>query len=66
VGKLTVHLYVSEWIQKIADITDVAHSIHALVSDKKFDQAQAMLPAEKIYPHPPEPRPRAALRVRPH
>jgi hypothetical protein len=52
-SKEAVHLYVSQWIQKIADITDVAHSIHALVSENKFDQAQAMLPAEKIYPYPP-------------
>src|SRR5215813_12903986 len=50
-GKGAVGLYVSEWIQKIEDVTDVAHTIHALVDGKNFDEAQALLPQERIYPY---------------
>jgi len=45
-----VRQYVTEWITKISDITDLAHTIHTLVSDNKMDEAQAMLPPERIYP----------------
>ena len=51
-GKEALNLYVSQWIQNITDITDLAHSIHALVNEKKFDQAQAILPMEMVYPYP--------------
>jgi hypothetical protein len=51
-GEEAVHLYVSKWIQKITDITVIARSMHALVSENKLDKAQAMLPPEKIYPYP--------------
>jgi hypothetical protein len=50
-SKAAVDLYVNEWIQKITDITDVAHTMHGLVTTNNFDQARAMLPTERIYPH---------------
>jgi len=50
-SKAAVDLYINEWIQKITDITDVAHAIHDLLSSNKSDQAQALLPQERIYPH---------------
>lgn len=42
--------YVSEWIQKITDVTELAHSIHALLGEEQVAQAEALLPAETIYP----------------
>ena len=50
-GKSAVDLYVNQWIQRMTDITDVAHRIHSVLSDNKLDQAQALLPQERIYPH---------------
>lgn len=44
-----VPLYANQWIQKITDITDLAHAIHGLVKDDKLDQAQARLPIERPY-----------------
>jgi hypothetical protein len=49
--KAAVELYITKWIQKISDITDVAHAVHDLVAANKLDQAKSMLPAERIYPH---------------
>jgi hypothetical protein len=50
-SKAAVDLYVSKWIQRITDITDVAHAIHGLLDGNKLDQAQALLPSERIYPY---------------
>jgi Domain of unknown function (DUF4291) len=49
-GKIAVNLYVGDWIQRIADITPVAHSIHGLVQSGSVDQAGALLPPERPYP----------------
>jgi len=51
-GKDAVNRYVNHWIRQITDITNLAHSIHALVTENKLDHATAMLPSEKIYPYP--------------
>lgn len=48
-GKAVADLYINEWIQKITEVTDVAHTIHALISGADLDGAQAMLPPEKPY-----------------
>lgn len=50
-GPDAVRLYVTEWIQNIIDITEVAHSIHKLVAENKVVAAQAMLPPEQMYPY---------------
>lgn len=50
-SKSAVDLYINEWIQKITDITDLAHAVHDLLSNNRYDQAQALLPQERIYPH---------------
>ena len=44
-----VHRYVSQWIRKITDITHIAHSLCALISENKLDEARAMLPQEIIH-----------------
>jgi len=44
-----VSLYVNQWIRKITDITDVAHSICDLVKSNELDQARARLPVERPY-----------------
>jgi Domain of unknown function (DUF4291) len=48
-SKQAVDLYVSEWIQHITDVTPLAHNIHALVAQRNFKSAQALLPAEQPY-----------------
>lgn len=50
-SKTAVELYISQWIQKITDITDMAHAIHALISRNDIDAARAMLPNETVYPY---------------
>jgi hypothetical protein len=49
-SKRAVELYVNEWIQRITDITEVAHTIHGLVNSGRVEQAQDLLPRERIYP----------------
>jgi len=44
-----VDLYVNEWIQRITDVTQLAHCIHALVAQEDFKSARALLPVEQPY-----------------
>lgn len=48
-SKQAVDLYVHEWIQRITDVTPLAHSIHALVAQGYFESARALLPVEQPY-----------------
>lgn len=41
--------YVNTWITRITDVTELANTIDALVRDKKFDEAKALLPVEEPY-----------------
>ncbi len=45
-----VQRYVDEWIQKVTDITPLAHAIHAKVQAGDLAAATAMLPPERPYP----------------
>lgn len=49
IGGEAVPLYVEQWVQRITDITDLAHTIHSLVERDQLDQAQAKLPVEQVY-----------------
>jgi Domain of unknown function (DUF4291) len=49
IGGEAVALYVNQWIQKVTDITDLAHTIHDLIEDGRVNQAKAMLPVERAY-----------------
>jgi len=42
-----VKLYVNQWVRRITDVTPLAHEIHALVQEGKFNEAKARLPAER-------------------
>ncbi|MEU0465871.1 DUF4291 domain-containing protein [Amycolatopsis sp. NPDC006131] len=42
--------YVGEWITGLADETERAHEIEALVRDRRLDEARALLPEERPYP----------------
>lgn len=44
-----VYRYVTDWIQKITDVTPLAHVIHGHVQNGELVQAQAMLPVERPY-----------------
>ncbi|WP_232376731.1 DUF4291 domain-containing protein [Amycolatopsis aidingensis] len=44
------HRYADEWIVSIADRTELAHAIHALVQEGELDSASRLLPAERPYP----------------
>jgi hypothetical protein len=46
-----VKYYMSQWIQRIYDITPLAHSIYALIQINKLDKAQLLLPKEEPYPN---------------
>ncbi|MEA9566902.1 MULTISPECIES: DUF4291 domain-containing protein [unclassified Xanthomonas] len=48
-SKEAVQLYVSEWIQRITDVTPLAHSINSLVSADNLSAAADLLPNEGIY-----------------
>lgn len=49
-SKEAVKLYASQWIRRITDATPLAHEIHSLVKDNRFNEAKARLPAEQPYP----------------
>ena len=44
-----VQRYVEEWIVGVQDVTDLCHRIHGLVKKGSVEEAQALLPSEKIY-----------------
>lgn len=48
-SKEAVQLYVSEWIQRITDVTPLAHSINSLVSADDLSAAADLVPNEGIY-----------------
>jgi hypothetical protein len=47
-GKIAVLRYVNEWIQKITDITPIAHEVHRLVQENMLEKARRLLPLEKV------------------
>lgn len=44
-----VRLYVGEWIQRITDVTPLAHTIHALMVEDRITEAKLALPKEVAY-----------------
>jgi hypothetical protein len=55
-----VQRYTGEWIQRITDVTALAQAVHAAAERGAVDEARAMLPPERPYPHswpdaPPSP-----------
>ncbi|WP_226939210.1 DUF4291 domain-containing protein [Janthinobacterium sp. FT14W] len=48
-GNEAVEMYVHKWIVRIVDVTPLAHSIHALLTQEKFEEAMRMLPEERVY-----------------
>ena len=44
-----VERYVTQWIRSIEDVTALAHRIHDLVLDERWDDARAALPRETPY-----------------
>jgi hypothetical protein len=51
-GGEAAHRYVSDWIVRIDDVTDLAHDLHQLVIAGRVDDAADKLPAEGPYPLP--------------
>lgn len=47
---IAVEKYVNDWIVSIEDISDKCRHIHSLILDKKIEEANQLLPLEKIYP----------------
>ncbi|MFJ8186239.1 DUF4291 domain-containing protein [Streptomyces sp. NPDC096105] len=43
-------LYADEWIVSMADVTPLAHTVHAHVRDGELDLARQLLPRERPYP----------------
>lgn len=48
-SKEAVHLYVTQWIRGITDVTVLAHEIHALVQAGRLEEARARLPVERVF-----------------
>lgn len=51
-GGEAVRHYVTRWIRGLTDVTERARTIGDLVSAGKLDEARALLPAERPFPHP--------------
>jgi hypothetical protein len=49
-GPTAAQLYVGEWIQRITDVTPLAHEICGLVEAGELERAGALLPEERVYP----------------
>lgn len=56
-GKIVVDLYVNEWIEKITDVTDVAHATYRAIEENDVVLAKSLVPTESIYPYIPNRRP---------
>jgi hypothetical protein len=50
-GEAAVRLYTRDWIKGVTDITDLAHTIGALVEAGELDEATKRLPTEAPYPY---------------
>lgn len=48
-SKEAMQLYVNEWIQRITDVTPLAHSIHKLIQNGESAKACSQLPQEREY-----------------
>ena len=44
-----VPLYADRWVQRIEDITPLAHRLHALIEAGQLDEARTLLPVERPY-----------------
>ncbi|MCT2589532.1 DUF4291 domain-containing protein [Streptomyces sp. N2-109] len=44
--------YADEWTVGITDVSALAHGIHALVRDRRYEDAARLLPEERPYPAP--------------
>ncbi|MDI3423315.1 DUF4291 domain-containing protein [Streptomyces luteolus] len=42
--------YADEWIVSLTDVTETAHTVHALVREGQLEAARGMLPKEREYP----------------
>ncbi|MDT9690233.1 DUF4291 domain-containing protein [Streptomyces sp. P9(2023)] len=42
--------YADEWIVRVRDVTPLAHEVHGLVREGRFDRAAELLPEEAPYP----------------
>lgn len=51
--KEAAELYVKQWIRRITDVSELAHTVHALANQNKLDEARAILPEERPYPLSP-------------
>jgi hypothetical protein len=48
-SKEAVKLYVNQWVRRITEVTPLAHDIRSLIQEGKFNEAKAMLPAERPF-----------------
>ncbi|MBY0238570.1 MAG: DUF4291 domain-containing protein [Burkholderiaceae bacterium] len=48
-SRQAVDLYVNQWIQRVTDVTPLAHRIHRLLEDGRVTEAQRLLPQERPY-----------------
>jgi hypothetical protein len=48
-SKQAVDLYVRDWMQRVTDVTPLAHSIHELIGANQIEDARQMLPQETAY-----------------
>lgn len=48
-GREAVERYVNDWIRRITDVTDLAHTVHGLVEARKLEEAATLLPTERPY-----------------
>lgn len=46
--------YVDDWITEITEVTELAHTIAALVATNRSDEATGLLPTERPYRLPPD------------
>lgn len=49
-GQEAVGLYVNQWIQRISDVTPLAHRIHERALAGDLEEARRLLPQEREYP----------------
>jgi hypothetical protein len=50
ISRSLIEEYVSEWVEKITDLTPLVAKLRQLHREGRYDEARRLLPAEQVYP----------------
>ena len=60
-GRQVIRRYVEEWVKEIRDLSDLVARLRRLRKEGEHGKAKPLLPAERVYPTPPDIRARLRM-----